>query len=131
MVMHRYLALAVATISPLASAFAPPTSHVPSLLLSHRTISSSSLYSAAPSDTSIDNEIPPAVGSAAERVEECKRTLVFQCDSHELGSGYDSNIESKIQELEQLGEDAGELIHFKNVVYMVHLSMLLVNALDL
>jgi len=63
---------------------------------------------AAPSDTDqTDDAIPPAVGSASERVEDCKRNMIQQCDGHELGSGYSAGIENKIRELEQLGEDAG------------------------
>ena len=115
MVLHRCLLLALATISPLASAFAPPTNRAPTLP-SIRIGSCSSLYSAAPSDTSIDNDVPASFGSAAERVEECKRSLVSSCDSHELGSGYDGSIESKITELEQFGEDAGKLFYSKGSI---------------
>ena len=79
----------------------------PSALLLHTfdtlTPSTSQLNSAAPSD----GDVPVSVNSASERVEECKRALIQQCTNHELGSGYSSNVEGKIKELEQLGEDAG------------------------
>ncbi|KAL7536482.1 hypothetical protein ACHAXR_007875 [Thalassiosira sp. AJA248-18] len=109
--MHR-LMLALAAISPLASSFSPTSWN--SLALRRidgivRTTTTSSLGSGAPSDTdqSSDAVVPPAVGSAADRVDDCKRNLIQQCDGHELGSGYSSGIENKIRELEQLGEDAG------------------------
>ena len=65
------------------------------------------LRSGAPSDTDQSYDIPASVGSASERVEDCKRDLIQQCDDHELGSGFSSTIEGKIKDLEQLGEDAG------------------------
>ena len=71
-------------------------------------LTTTSLASAAPSDTSTDDIIiPPSVESASERVENCKSELIQMCNGHELGSGSSVNIESKIKELEQLGEDAG------------------------
>ena len=65
------------------------------------------LRSGAPSDTDQSYDIPASVGSASERVEDCKRDLIQQCDDHELGSGFSPTIEGKIKDLEQLGEDAG------------------------
>ena len=65
------------------------------------------LKTGAPSDTDQSYDIPASVGSASERVEDCKRDLIQQCDDHELGSGFSSTIESKVKDLEQLGEDAG------------------------
>lgn len=65
------------------------------------------LGSGAPSDTDQSEDMPPAVGSASDRVEDCKRDLIRQCDDHDLGNGYSAGVESKIRELEHLGEDAG------------------------
>lgn len=85
----------------------------PSALLLHTfdtlsvSTSTSQLNSAAPSDNDSYGDVPVSVNSASERVEECKRALIQQCTNHELGSGYSSNVEGKIKELEQLGEDAG------------------------
>lgn len=114
--MHRFLLVSAAIqsfILPSVSAFAPPSSIVrnpPTALHPRGVTPPTFLNSGAPSDTDqsddVDN-IPPSVGSASERVEDCKRDLIRQCDGHELGSGYSSGIESKIRELEQLGEDAG------------------------
>lgn len=101
-------------IIPSASSFSTPSNNLchGHTTTGRRNIQHSSrqpilLHSAAPSDTSVDDDVPPAVGSASERVEDCKRNLIRSCDAHELGSGYDSSIEGKIGELEQLGEDAG------------------------
>ena len=87
--------------------------HRPSALLLHTfdtlsvSTSTSQLNSAAPSDNDSYGDVPVSVNSASERVDECKRSLIQQCTNHELGSGYSSNVEGKIKELEQLGEDAG------------------------
>ena len=105
MAMKILLAI-LAFIIPYTTSFSPPLSnHVTKQHTS--TESLVVVSSAAPSDTSVDDDIPAAVGSAAERVEDCKRDLIRQCDNHVLGSGYSSATENKIRELEQLGEDAG------------------------
>lgn len=71
-------------------------------------VAATALGSAAPSDTSVDdNIVPPSVGSAAERVEGCKRDLVRECADREIGDGRSSSVEGRIKELERLGEDAG------------------------
>lgn len=69
--------------------------------------SSSGSDDAATSETADDsnNDIPPSVLSASERVEDCKRDLIQMCDTHALGSGYSAEIQRKIRDLEQLGED--------------------------
>lgn len=101
---------------PIVVAFSPPSNN---LRATHSSASSASpalrrnyvptsLGSAAPSDTDqSDDSVPPAVESASERVENCKRDLIRLCDDHELGSGSSSSVEGKIRELEQVGEDAG------------------------
>ncbi|KAL9189754.1 hypothetical protein ACHAXT_009429 [Thalassiosira profunda] len=111
-------AVLLACTTPLASSFAPPSSGIRNGASTRREgyrtpgirigapPTPTSLASAAPSDTDQSSDVPAAVGSAAERVEDCKRELIQQCNSHNLG-GYSSGIESKIKELEQLGEDAG------------------------
>lgn len=46
--------------------------------------------------------------SASERIENCKRELIQQCNAHESSSGKKSStIENKILELEQLGAELG------------------------
>ncbi|KAL7533484.1 hypothetical protein ACHAWF_004514, partial [Thalassiosira exigua] len=66
------------------------------------------LASAAPSDTDADRgDVPPAVGSAAERVEERKLDLIRKCDALGLGGGRSSDVEAAIRDLERTGEDAG------------------------
>lgn len=56
---------------------------------------------------------PLAVGdntivSASDRIENCKRDLIQECDAHESGNGKKSSyIENKIVELEQLGVELG------------------------
>ncbi|KAL9189750.1 hypothetical protein ACHAXT_009425 [Thalassiosira profunda] len=111
-------AVLLACAIPLASSFAPPSSGICKGASTRRTgyrtpgirigapPTPTSLASAAPSDTDQSSDVPAAVGSTAERVEDCKRELTQQCNSHNFG-GYSSGIESKIKELEQLGEDAG------------------------
>ena len=111
-------AVILACTTPLASSFAPPSSGICNgariSRAGYRTPgfrvgappTPTSLSSAAPSDTDQSSDIPAAVGSAADRVEDCKRELIQQCNSHNLG-GYSAGIEAKIKELEQLGEDAG------------------------
>jgi hypothetical protein len=96
----------------LSKSFSPPN-----ILLSNKLypksaaaahhLSTTSLNSGAPSDTAEQYDIPASVGSASERVEDCKQSLIDQCNNHELGSGSSSIVEGKIKELEQLGEDAG------------------------
>ncbi|KAL3784402.1 hypothetical protein HJC23_001286 [Cyclotella cryptica] len=51
-------------------------------------------------------DVPQAVKSATDQIEDCKRGLVRMCDAHVLGSGYSSEIEGKIEELEKLGQEA-------------------------
>jgi len=114
----QYLLAALVTIAvalPLSNSFSPPLNHV--VLLSSKlypksaaaapSSASSSLNSGAPSDTAEQYDIPSSVGSASERVDDCKQSLIEQCNNHELGSGSSSIVEGKIKELEQIGEDAG------------------------
>eukprot|EP00580_Thalassiosira_gravida_P017552 CAMPEP_0201661698 /NCGR_PEP_ID=MMETSP0494-20130426/3988_1 /ASSEMBLY_ACC=CAM_ASM_000839 /TAXON_ID=420259 /ORGANISM="Thalassiosira gravida, Strain GMp14c1" /LENGTH=324 /DNA_ID=CAMNT_0048139873 /DNA_START=18 /DNA_END=992 /DNA_ORIENTATION=+ len=120
--MHRFIpsllafAAILASILPSTSSFSLPTNKLSQPLPTRASTTTttrspvSPLGSGAPSDTDSyadDNVVPPVVGSASERVEDCKRSLIEQCDDHEVGSGYSSGIENKIRELEQLGEDAG------------------------
>mmetsp|Transcript_28273 Transcript_28273/g.60248 ORF Transcript_28273/g.60248 Transcript_28273/m.60248 type:complete len:322 (+) Transcript_28273:35-1000(+) len=119
--MHRFLSslLALGAISvstlPFAAPFSLPSNNVrhhaskPHHSARRRGMPITSLGSAAPpdADQSSGDNIPPAVESASARVDNCKRDLIQQCDDHELGSKYDSSIENKIREMEQLGEDAG------------------------
>ena len=65
----------------------------------------SSLGSTASPETQ-DNTSSAA--SASERIENCKRDLIQQCNAHESGSGKKSStIENKILELERLGAELG------------------------
>ena len=103
----QYILAALVTISvallPLSNSFSPPN-HV---VLRKLHPSTTCLNSVAPSDTAEQYDIPSSVGSASERVADCKQSLIEQCNNHELGSGSSSIVEGKIKELEQLGEDAG------------------------
>lgn len=54
-----------------------------------------------------EDTVPPSVGSAVERLEECKRDLLSMCQDHPTDGGSSIDIESKARDLETLGEDAG------------------------
>lgn len=54
-----------------------------------------------------ESELQSSLNSASSRIEDCKKTLIDQCNSHKLESGYSSSIDSSIRNLEQLGEDLG------------------------
>jgi hypothetical protein len=54
-----------------------------------------------------ENELQSSLLSASSRIEDCKKTLIEQCKSHELDSGYSSSINTSICNLEALGEDLG------------------------
>ena len=106
----QYLLAALVTIAvalPLSNSFSPPLNLYPQSAAAAHHLSTTSLNSGAPSDTAELYDIPSSVGSASERVEDCKQSLIDQCNNHELGSGSSSIVEGKIKELEQLGEDAG------------------------
>jgi hypothetical protein len=59
---------------------------------------------------STNTDRPESVESAAQQIEECKRQLIQMCDSHDLGSGFERNVETKIGELERLGREVCLLI---------------------
>jgi len=94
----------IGTISvlPFASCFTATTT-VRSLALSnHR----QSFFSTKATESD-ETELQSSLTSASSRIEDCKRTLINQCNSHKLESGYSSSIDSSIRNLEQLGEDLG------------------------
>lgn len=116
-VLPPLLALAASSTLP-ASSFSPPSNgpRRNAVVGFRRSPSSPSHYSplrsGAPSDTDSyddgdDDDVPPAVGSAAERVEDCKRDLVRRCEGRDIGDGRSQGVEDAIRELELLGEDAG------------------------
>jgi hypothetical protein len=58
-------------------------------------------------DNENETDLQSSLPSASTRIEDCKRTLIEQCKSQNLDSGYSSSIDNSIRNLEQLGEQLG------------------------
>ena len=100
------LSIIVLQVLPLASCFtATTTTTIRSSALSkhHHSFFPSAIKAAESDETDLQASLP----SASSRIEDCKRTLIDQCNSHKLESGYSSSIDQSIRNLEQLGEDLG------------------------